>query len=83
MLLKIYTPPGCIFGCFFEDQAIHQAAKPRVQGTGITAGALLADPSLERRACAELLTAVVRACDLLEGSMNVAIDPRRRVPRVL
>ena len=45
-------------------------------GTGITAGALLAYPDLERRVCAELLPAVVRAAPLFEGNLGVAADPR-------
>jgi spermidine synthase len=45
-------------------------------GTGITAGALLADPSLEQRVCAELLPAVVRAADCFEGNFDVTRDPR-------
>ena len=45
-------------------------------GTGITAGALLADASLERRVCAELLPAVVRAADHFDGNFGVTRDPR-------
>jgi spermidine synthase len=45
-------------------------------GTGITAGALLAYPGLERRVCVELLPAVVRAAPRFEGNMGVARDSR-------
>lgn len=45
-------------------------------GTGITAGALLAYPDLERRVCVELLPAVVRAVPLFKGNMDIARDPR-------
>lgn len=45
-------------------------------GTGITAGALLAYPELNRRVCAELLPAVVHASDMFEGNMSVARDSR-------
>lgn len=45
-------------------------------GTGITAGALLADPSLERRVVAELLPAVVRAVPLFAGNLGLASDAR-------
>src|SRR5262245_12569517 len=45
-------------------------------GTGITAGALLRYPGLERRVCAELLPAVVRAAPLFEGNFGAASDPR-------
>jgi spermidine synthase len=45
-------------------------------GTGITCGALLAHPGLERRVCVELLPAVVRAVPLFEGNYGVAGDPR-------
>ena len=40
-------------------------------GTGITAGALLADPALERRVVAELLPSVVRAGPLFTGCCAV------------
>jgi spermidine synthase len=57
------------------------AAEPRSAlvvglGTGITAGALLADSSLERRVVAELLPAVVRAVPLFAGNLGVASDSR-------
>jgi spermidine synthase len=45
-------------------------------GTGITAGALLAYPDLERRVCVELLPPVVRAVPLFNGNMDIARDPR-------
>ena len=45
-------------------------------GTGITAGALLRYPGLERRVCAELLPAVVRAAPWFEGNFGAASDPR-------
>ena len=43
-------------------------------GTGITAGSLLAYP-LERRECAELVPAVVRAAPFFYGNLNAATDP--------
>ena len=57
------------------------AAEPRSAlvvglGTGITAGALLADSSLERRVVVELLPAVVRAVPLFMGNLALASDPR-------
>jgi predicted membrane-bound spermidine synthase len=45
-------------------------------GTGITAGALLAYPSLEQRVVAELLPAVVRAAPLFHGNFSAASDPK-------
>jgi spermidine synthase len=48
-------------------------------GTGITAGALLAAPSLERRVVAELLPAVVRAGPLFSGNLGAATDPRLEI----
>lgn len=45
-------------------------------GTGITAGALLAYPELERRVVAELLPSVVRAASTFEGNFQAASDPR-------
>ena len=48
-------------------------------GTGITAGALLADPSLERRVVVELLPAVVRAVPLFTGNLGPASDPRLEI----
>ncbi len=43
-------------------------------GTGITAGALLQYPGLERRVVAELLPAVVRAAPLFRGNYDAASD---------
>ena len=48
-------------------------------GTGITTGALLAYPQLERRVCAELLPAVLRAASFFEGNMSATADPRIEV----
>jgi spermidine synthase len=48
-------------------------------GTGITSGALLAHPGLDRRVCAELLPAVVRAVDRFQGNLGVADDPRMTI----
>jgi spermidine synthase len=45
-------------------------------GTGITAGALLAYDSLDRRVVAELLPAVVRAASNFTGNYGVTADPR-------
>jgi len=45
-------------------------------GTGITAGALLRYPGLEKRVVAELLPAVVRAASQFSGNYGVAADPR-------
>jgi len=45
-------------------------------GTGITAGALLAYDTLDRRVVAELLPAVVRAAPNFKGNYGVAADPR-------
>jgi spermidine synthase len=45
-------------------------------GTGITAGALLAYPPLERRVVAELLPSVVKAGPLFAGNLGAATDPR-------
>src|SRR4029453_697693 len=45
-------------------------------GTGITAGALLACDSLDRRVVAELLPAVVRAASSFKGNYGVTTDPR-------
>ena len=44
-------------------------------GTGITAGALLQYPSLERRVVAELLPSVVKAAPLFKGNFNAAANP--------
>ena len=45
-------------------------------GTGITAGALLRYPGLERPVCAELLPAVVQAAALFHGNYGAATDSR-------
>lgn len=45
-------------------------------GTGITAGALLNVPSLDRRVAAELLPGVQRASTLFAGTYDAARDPR-------
>ncbi|NSX15542.1 fused MFS/spermidine synthase [Cupriavidus taiwanensis] len=45
-------------------------------GTGITAGATLAWPGLERRVVAELLPPVARAVPSFAGNFGVATDPR-------
>ncbi|MFC3637879.1 fused MFS/spermidine synthase [Camelimonas fluminis] len=45
-------------------------------GTGITAGALLRYPGMEKRVVAELLPAVVRAAPHFSGNYGVATDPR-------
>ena len=48
-------------------------------GTGITAGALLAYPTLQERVVAELLPAVVRATPQFSGNQSVASDPRVQI----
>ncbi len=48
-------------------------------GTGITAGALLAEPGLERRVVVELLPSVVRAGPLFSGNLGAATDPRLEI----
>ncbi len=48
-------------------------------GTGITAGALLAEPGLERRVVAELLPSVVRAGPLFSGNLGAATDVRLQI----
>ncbi len=53
-----------------------QAALVVGYGTGITAGALLADPGLQTRVVAELLPSVVRAGGLFSGNLGAATDPR-------
>ncbi len=45
-------------------------------GTGITCGALLADPDLTRRTCVELLPEVVHATSRFAGNFGVAQDDR-------
>ncbi|MBI4893036.1 MAG: fused MFS/spermidine synthase, partial [Acidobacteria bacterium] len=48
-------------------------------GTGITAGALLAYPELDRRVCAELLPPVVEAAPLFRGNYGSAADGRLQI----
>ena len=48
-------------------------------GTGITAGALLAYPTLQERVVAELLPAVVRAAPQFAGNQSVASDSRVQI----
>jgi spermidine synthase len=48
-------------------------------GTGITAGALLTQPGLERRVVAELLPSVVRAGSLFSGNLGASTDPRLEI----
>ncbi len=48
-------------------------------GTGITAGALLADPGLESRVVVELLPSVVRAGPLFSGNLGAATDARLEI----
>lgn len=48
-------------------------------GTGITAGALLADPGLKTRVVAELLPSVVRAATFFSGNLGAATDPRLEI----
>jgi spermidine synthase len=48
-------------------------------GTGITAGALLAYPSLETRVVAELLPAVLRAVPLFAGNLGAGSDARLEI----
>lgn len=45
-------------------------------GTGITGGALLTWPTLEKRVVAELLPAVVRASSRFDGNFGIGTDPR-------
>ncbi|EIM25362.1 spermidine synthase [Microvirga lotononidis] len=45
-------------------------------GTGITAGAMLRHPGLERRVVAELLPAVLKAAPLFKGTFGASSDPR-------
>ncbi|MEZ0601998.1 fused MFS/spermidine synthase [Paraburkholderia sp. IW21] len=45
-------------------------------GTGITGGALLTWPGLDKRVVAELLPAVVRAAPQFKGNYNMSTDPR-------
>lgn len=48
-------------------------------GTGITSGALLAYPGLERRVVAELLPSVVRAASAFTGNFQATSDPRLEI----
>ncbi len=48
-------------------------------GTGITAGALLQYPGLERRVCAELLPAIVAAAPFFRGNFHAGTDPRLEI----
>ena len=48
-------------------------------GTGITAGALLADPGLKTRVAAELLPSVVRAATSFSGNLGAPTDPRLEI----
>jgi spermidine synthase len=48
-------------------------------GTGITAGAILHYPQLERRVCVELLPAVVRAGELFPENYKVWSEPRMQI----
>ncbi|SAK46148.1 spermidine synthase [Caballeronia catudaia] len=45
-------------------------------GTGITGGALLTWPTLDKRVVAELLPAVVRASSRFDGNLGMSADPR-------
>ena len=49
-------------------------------GTGITAGALLADPGLKTRVVAELLPSVVRAASVFSGNLGALDGPPPRDP---
>jgi spermidine synthase len=48
-------------------------------GTGITTGALLRYPQLEKRVCAELLPAVIQAGDLFPENYNAAHDNKVQI----
>jgi spermidine synthase len=48
-------------------------------GTGITAGALLADSGLKTRVVAELLPSVVRAASFFSGNLGASTDPRLEI----
>ncbi len=48
-------------------------------GTGITAGAVLHYPGLERRVCVELLPAVVREGELFPENYKAGSDPRLQI----
>ena len=48
-------------------------------GTGITGGALLTDPNLERRVAVELLRPVAEAAPLFAGNFGAGTDPRLEI----
>jgi spermidine synthase len=48
-------------------------------GTGITAGAALHDPQIQRVVCAETLPAVIQAGDLFPESYKASSDPRIQI----
>jgi spermidine synthase len=48
-------------------------------GTGITAGALLRYPQLERRVCVELLPSVIRAGEFFPENYKAGSDPRMQI----
>lgn len=48
-------------------------------GTGVTAGAAVHYPGLQRRACVELLSAVVRAGELFPETYKAYSDPRLQI----
>lgn len=48
-------------------------------GTGITAGALLTEPKLERLICVELLRPVADASSLFRGNFGAGTDPRLEI----
>lgn len=48
-------------------------------GTGITTGALLSFPGLDRRVCAEILPGVVHAASLFRGNFDAASDSRIQI----
>lgn len=60
-----------------EDEP--RAAMVIAFGTGITAGALLAHPGLDRRVVVELLEPVVAAAPLFDGNYGAGSDPRLEV----
>ena len=47
--------------------------------TGITSGALLAYPALERRLCIELMQPVADAVSLFRGNLGAGSDPRLEI----
>ncbi len=48
-------------------------------GTGITAGAMLRYPGLDRRVCDELMPGVIRSALLFEGNFGVAADSNAEI----